>query len=240
MSTLLEKWHAVLNVHRSPGYPPLPAALLRLRRLFKEYHEPDTLGLIERLARDGIVMTVFMTGALMERYTAWAVKIQGMGCEVGLHGYRHHSPNRMSADRFEDDLRRCIHAFQRAGIAFSGYRAPNLAMTTGCYAILKRLGIAYSSSVLCSGAPDDPIERCIAFMDVPLVLHAPGAADIKEALRPHLLPGRILCFHPYGLLGTRYGPVARQILLDSGLRAITITQQLRGAEGLCISVDFGA
>lgn len=240
MSTLLEKWHAVLNVHRSPGYPSLPVALLRLRRLFREYREPDTLGLIERLARDGIVMTVFMTGALMERYAAWAVKIQGMGCEVGLHGYRHHSPNRMSADRFEDDLRRCILAFRRAGVAFSGYRAPNLAMTAGCYAILKRLGIAYSSSVLCSGAPGDPMERCIALMDIPLILHNPDAAGVGEALRPHLLAGSILCIHPYGLLGTRYGPVTRQLFLDSGLRAITIAEQLRGAEGLCISVDFGA
>lgn len=240
MSTLLEKWHAVLNVHLTPGYPCLPVSLVRLHRLFKEYRESDTLGLIERLARDGIVTTVFMTGALVERYMDWALKIQSMGCELGLHGYYHHSPNRMSANRFEDDLRRCILAFQRAGIAFSGYRAPNLAFPRDYYPVLKRLGIAYSSSVLCSGAPHDPMERCIAFMDVPLILHNPGADGIQEALRPHLLAGKILCFHPYGLLGVRYGTVTRQLLLDSGLRTSTIAEQLLGAEGLCLSVDFGA
>ncbi len=240
MSTLLEKWHAVLNVHRTPGYPPLPVALLRLRSLFREYRESDTRGLIERLAGDGVRITVFMTGALLERHAAWAVRIQGMGCEVGLHGYRHHSPDRMSAGLFEDDLRRCIMAFEKAGIAFSGYRAPNLAMTTGCYPVLRRLGIAYSSSMLCSKSPNDPMERCISFMDVPLVLHKPNPADIECALRPHLLAGRVLCLHPYGLLGTRYGPVTRRLLLDSGLRAVTMAEQLRGAEGLCISVDFGA
>ncbi|MCC6450368.1 MAG: hypothetical protein IT574_07395, partial [Candidatus Aureabacteria bacterium] len=128
----------------------------------------------------------------------------------------------------------------KAGIAFSGYRAPNLAMTTGCYPVLRRLGIAYSSSMLCSKSPNDPMERCISFMDVPLVLHKPNPADIECALRPHLLAGRVLCLHPYGLLGTRYGPVTRRLLLDSGLRAVTMAEQLRGAEGLCISVDFGA
>ncbi len=240
MSGLLEKWHAVLNVHRTPGYPPLPLALFRLRRLFKEYREPDTIGLIELLARDGIPLTVFITGSLVGRHAGWALRLQQMGCEVGLHGYRHHSPNRMPADRFEADLRRCIRAFEGAGIAFSGYRAPNLAMTPGCYPILRRLGVAYSSSLLCSGAPRDPMERCIAFMDVPLVLHDPGPDEIREALRPHLLPGAILCFHPYGLLGTRHGRATRQLLVDSGLRTVTIAEQLRGAQGLAVSVDFGA
>lgn len=240
MSTLLEKWHAVLNVHRTPGYPSLPIALFRLHRLFKEYSEPDTLGLIELLARDGIPLTVFMTGSLVGHYAGWALRLQGMGCEVGLHGHRHHSPNRMPAGRFEADLRRCIRAFEDAGIAFSGYRAPNLAMTPGCYPILKRLGIAYSSSVLCAGAARDPMERCIAFMDIPLILRDPGPEDVREALRPHLRPGAILCFHPYGLLGTRHGRATRQLLIDSGLRTVTIAEQLRGVEGLVVSVDFGA
>jgi peptidoglycan/xylan/chitin deacetylase (PgdA/CDA1 family) len=208
--------------------------------LFKEYREPDTLGLIELLARDGIPLTVFMTGSLVGRHAGWALRLQQMGCEVGLHGYHHHSPNRMPADRFEADLRRCIRAFEGAGIAFSGYRAPNLAMTPGCYPILRRLGVAYSSSLLCSGASRDPMERCIAFMDVPLVLHDPGPGEIREALRPHLLPGAILCFHPYGLLGARHGRATRQLLVDSGLRTVTIAEQLQGAQGLAVSVDFGA
>ncbi len=185
-------------------------------------------------------MTLFLTGAFVGKNAGWSSKMQGLGCEIGLHGYRHLSPNRLSKAGFENDLRRCIRAFREAGLPFNGYRAPNLAMTPGCYPILRRLGVAYSSSLLCSGASRDPMERCIAFMDVPLVLHDPGPGEIREALRPHLLPGAILCFHPYGLLGTRHGRVTRQLLVDSGLRTVTIAEQLRGAQGLAISVDFGA
>lgn len=240
MSTLREKWHAGLNVWRTSGGLSAPSALLRFYRCATRCDAATTRAYLEGLVRNGLRITVFATGSFIEKNTDWALRMQGLGCEIGLHGYHHLSPNRMAPARFEADLKRCIAAFRRAGISFSGYRAPNLAMAPGCYPVLRRLGIAYSSSLLCSAARLDPMERCIAFMDVPLILHDPGPEEIAHTLRPHLLPGRVLCVHPYGFLGTRHGPVTRQLLLDCDLRTITIAEQLRGDEGLALSVDFGA
>jgi len=240
VSTLREKWHAGLNVRKtSGGLSPL-GALLRFHRCFRGYDPAATRAYLERLAREGVRMTLFLTGSFVGEHADWALKMQELGCEIGLHGFRHLSPNRLSAAGFEGDLRRCIRAFREARLSFSGYRAPTLAMSLPCYPVLKRMGIAYSSSWLCADAPDEPLERCIAFMDVPFILHHPGEDAVRETLLPHLSAGKILCLHPYGLLGTRYGPITRRLLLDSGLRAVTIAEQLRGAEGLSVSVDFGA
>jgi peptidoglycan/xylan/chitin deacetylase (PgdA/CDA1 family) len=165
--------------------------------------------------------------------------MQSLGCELGLHGYAHLSPNRLSATRFESDLKRCIAAFNQAGIRHRGYRAPNLAFHQSYYSILKKHGITYSSSLLCSEQRVDPMEKCIAFMDIPYILHNPGPEKIIGTLNNYFKPGNILCFHPYGLFATRYETVLRKLILDTGLQTITIAGNLQGGNGVCLSVDFG-
>ena len=159
MSTLREKWHAGLNVWRTSGGLSAPSALLRFYRCATRCDAATTRAYLEGLVRNGLQITVFATGSFIEKNTGWALRMQGLGCEIGLHGYHHLSPNRMTPARFETDLQRCIAAFRRAGISFSGYRAPNLAMAPGCYPVLRRLGIAYSSSLLCSLSPLPPVVK---------------------------------------------------------------------------------
>ena len=239
MSTIREKWHAVLSIQQTPGYPFLPIALLRLIRLFRSYDEGETLNFIERFARDGNRITIFITGTFLERNFDWTLRLQTLGCEIGLHGYHHLSPNRMPPRQFEVDLQKCIQSFERAGIQYRGYRAPNLAFPSSFYPILKKLGIRYSSSLLCSGKAPDLMEQCIDFMDVPMIFHDPGREEIRKIVRQYFKTGNILCLHPYGLLGTVYGDLTRQLLLDTGLRTITIAEKVDGGEGLCLSIDFG-
>ncbi|MDD5556356.1 MAG: polysaccharide deacetylase family protein [bacterium] len=223
---------------RTPGYPPLPAAILRLCRLYAACDEDEICAALHQWAREGIRTTVFVTGAFMERKGERCVALAKAGCELGLHGYRHLSPGRIAPHRFEADLASCVRAFKRRGIHASGYRAPHLSFPASLYPVLRRMGIRYSSSRLCQHDRAEPMEQCISFMDVPMLLHLPSENAVLDALRQHFAEGKILCLHPYGLLGRRRHLV-RRLLVDSGLRAVTIAEKLDGGKGMCISVDFG-
>jgi peptidoglycan/xylan/chitin deacetylase (PgdA/CDA1 family) len=240
MSNLREKLHAAVNLRQVSGAIPYPLALLRFLRIYLRYDESIVLAQIaDFLRRNGIRLTVFVTGASLARRCAEARAFADLGCEIGLHGFRHYSPNRVSQRCFEDDLARCLAAFNAHSLNPRGYRAPNLAMRADAYPILRRRGVAYSSSVMLPRKGLEPMELGVHFQDFPIILERHSPEEARRAIREHIMSGHILCLHPYGLFHPRFHGMLAGLVREMATEPITLAEKATGGQGPCMTLDLG-
>jgi len=99
----------------------------------------------------GVKATFFTLGWVAERYPALIRRIADAGHEVANHGWDHARVFTMTAEQFNDDLRRSRSAIEdAAGQRVSGYRAPSFSIDTRtpwAHAVLAEADYTYSSSV---------------------------------------------------------------------------------------------
>jgi polysaccharide deacetylase family protein (PEP-CTERM system associated) len=99
----------------------------------------------------GVKATFFTLGWVAERYPALIRRIADAGHEVASHGWDHARVFTMTAEQFNDDLRRSRSAIEdAAGQRVSGYRAPSFSIDTRtpwAHAVLAEADYTYSSSV---------------------------------------------------------------------------------------------
>jgi len=240
MSNLREKLFAAANLRRVSGTLPYPVALFRFLSIYLQYDESDVLArIVSFLRRNGIRLTVFVTGGSLARKCAEVRALAALGCEIGLHGFRHYSPDRISPRLFETDLTRCLAAFRAQSLNPRGYRAPNLAMRTDAYPILRRHGVTCSSSVMLPREGLDPMELGVHFQDFPIILERPSPEEARCAMREHIIGGNILCLHPYGLLHPRFHAMLASLMRERGVEPITLAEKASGRQGPCMTLDLG-
>ncbi|GAB7092785.1 polysaccharide deacetylase [Halorubrum luteum] len=106
---------------------------------------PRILELFERYDRR---CTFFIPGKIAEDWPETVQAIHDAGHEIGLHGYRHINPARLSPEEEENELIRSIEVFEDLiGERPIGYRSPAGDFSDNSFDILARNEIIYDSSL---------------------------------------------------------------------------------------------
>jgi hypothetical protein len=122
-----------------PNYPShVPAAMIDLLNLFKQFHAK---------------VTCFICGDLARAFPKIVQKIEAEGHEIACHSDLHIPLDKLTPDTFKQDLKNNIEALRQAGVSSEivGFRAPIFSLTektSWAYDVLRDLGFLYSSSVL--------------------------------------------------------------------------------------------
>jgi polysaccharide deacetylase family protein (PEP-CTERM system associated) len=107
---------------------------------------------LDLLARHHVRATFFVVGELARREPRLLARIAQAGHELGCHGDRHLTLDRLSPETFASDLRSNRRAVEEAaGQRVQGFRAPLLSLThktAWAHTVLAGEGFVYSSSVL--------------------------------------------------------------------------------------------
>ncbi len=180
---------------------------------------PGRIGLVmprilSSLDRHGAKATFFVLGSLLETNAAlWPGLLAG-GHELACHGWDHRPLSQMDAHGLEQDLGRCLGAWERLALPRpSGYRAPCfgvVAENAGWVAeVLSANGFAYDSSVFPIarsgyGMPGSPVVPYPLAGDGSALMEMPVAAAGPEGRRIPAGGGAWMRFMP--------GPVHRAIL----------------------------
>ncbi|MCK4512305.1 polysaccharide deacetylase family protein [bacterium] len=119
--------------------------------------EDDTRHLLDVLEQHNAKATFFVVGWLAARTPDTLREIVRRGHQIGLHGYFHTPPNRMSEVEFQEDLLRCQREIVAiTGVTARGYRAPFFGVRDCSFSyveVLRRCGFSYDASVLASFLP---------------------------------------------------------------------------------------
>jgi len=106
---------------------------------------PRILDLFDRYDRK---CTFFIPGKVAEDWPETVQRIHDAGHEIGLHGYRHRNPARLSPEEEEEELVRAIQVFEDlVGERPVGYRSPAGDFSNHSFDILARNGVIYDSSL---------------------------------------------------------------------------------------------
>jgi peptidoglycan/xylan/chitin deacetylase (PgdA/CDA1 family) len=112
----------------------------------------DTVGLpriLDLLAGHGLKQTFFFPAWCMEQYPELVDAVQQGGHELGLHGYLHEWPNRLSVPEERSLIRRSLEVFESvAGTRPVGWRAPWGAFSESSAELLIEEGFIYDSSLM--------------------------------------------------------------------------------------------
>lgn len=104
---------------------------------------------LERMAQEGIYMTVFVLGSIAEERPGLVRRIFEMGHEIGCHSLNHDLVYDMSDNRFREETARARDAISNIiGREVLGYRAACYSMTNCKLDILWDLGFVYDSSFI--------------------------------------------------------------------------------------------
>lgn len=104
--------------------------------------------LLDLFRSQGVRASFYVPGLTAETYPEMLDAILDGGHELGLHGYFHEIVADVSDAEFTGALEASLDLFQRrAGIRPVGFRSPAWEMTPFMLAELRRLGLAYDSSL---------------------------------------------------------------------------------------------
>jgi polysaccharide deacetylase family protein (PEP-CTERM system associated) len=110
---------------------------------------PGVIPFLERMAQEGIYMTVFVLGSIADQNPGLVKQICEMGHEIGCHGLNHDLVYHMSDRKFRDETTRARDMISDAvGCAILGYRAPCYSMTNSKLDLLWDMGFVYDSSFI--------------------------------------------------------------------------------------------
>lgn len=94
--------------------------------------EKNTDRILYLLGQRGVRATFFILGWVAERCPSLVKRIQGLGHEIGCHGYAHQAIYDGTREDFERDLRRAKFAIENVtGRMLKSYRAPSFSITSG-------------------------------------------------------------------------------------------------------------
>lgn len=104
--------------------------------------------ILQLLARHGLRSTFFVPGRVAERHPGRVEEIVAAGHELGLHGYTHRSPAKLSRDEEEDELVRSKAILEGFGASVVGYRSPSWEFSAHTVDLLSSHGLRYSSNFM--------------------------------------------------------------------------------------------
>ena len=142
----------LVSMDLEPFYPA------RAGRNFRHTPVPELVDGFLRLLREANChATFFVVGELARKFPDLIARIVDERHEVGCHGDRHITLDRLGPDEFRRDLEANREALEAAGATgVVGFRAPIFSLTAAsawAYPALRELGFAYSSSVLPAASP---------------------------------------------------------------------------------------
>jgi len=206
-NTPRELAHALWKGWRTrPSTPTFLRELTLLPRLMARRDHGGLLRRLERLARAGIPLTVFVTGSFARGMGDWLTECRDQGHEIGAHSDRHLALPWIDPAEARRQILRCRDEVGRVvERPIAGFRAPFLLWTEPLYAAVAEAGFAYSSSIYGRQAErHGPLtELPVVFEDYPHLLAGAGPADVARLLA-QLPEAAVLCLHPYAFFSPGY------------------------------------
>lgn len=112
---------------------------------------PNTLRLLDLLARHKVLATFFVLGWIAERWPDLVRRIRSAGHELACHGYDHRRVTALSPDEFRRDVRKSKDILEQiGGHEILGYRAPTYSIVRSnlwALDVLLEEGFRYDSSI---------------------------------------------------------------------------------------------
>jgi peptidoglycan/xylan/chitin deacetylase (PgdA/CDA1 family) len=102
--------------------------------------------LVAVLERHGCGATIPISCVTLQRHPHTVYHYLDRDVEFAIHGYRHIDYSQLSQPEQQDQLRRAVLAFNRAGIQPRGFRGPYLRWNTDTLKSLRQQGLVYDSS----------------------------------------------------------------------------------------------
>ena len=157
--------------------------------------EHQTLKILKILEESSVSATFFCLGWVAERHPALLRSISDAGHEIGSHGMDHRRIFALTAQDFDQDIRRTKGLLEdTSGSRVKGYRAPSFSMnsdTWSYYQLLEKAGYLYSSSVVpaktdhygMKGLPRVPFYPISDsnFIEVPMTVAQIGAKTLPSS-----------------------------------------------------------
>jgi peptidoglycan-N-acetylglucosamine deacetylase len=113
-----------------------------------EFSAVGTVRLLNLLEARAIAATWFVPGHTADTYPSLCRDIVRGGHELGLHGYAHEHPSRLSPEREREVTRRAFEVLGALeGRAPRGSRAPSWDLSASTLDILAEVGLVYDSSL---------------------------------------------------------------------------------------------
>jgi peptidoglycan-N-acetylglucosamine deacetylase len=97
--------------------------------------------------------TFFIVGELAEKFPKQIKQIIKDGHEIASHGLTHRNLKTLTFDELEKEVSQSKKILEKLGAKVKGFRAPRGEAPTELYAVLKKYGYYYSSSVIASWFP---------------------------------------------------------------------------------------
>ena len=141
--------------------------------------EKNTDRILDLLGQRGVKATFFVLGWVAERCPDLVKRIQGLGHEIGCHGYAHKAIYDGTYEEFERNLRRAKEVIENiTGRALKSYRAPSFSITSRtmwALGVLAEEGFENDSSIFpidhdLYGIPDAPRFPYIKVLDIEHVI----------------------------------------------------------------------
>jgi peptidoglycan/xylan/chitin deacetylase (PgdA/CDA1 family) len=104
--------------------------------------------LLEVLEKHAVKGSFFIPGVNVELYPETVQSIIDAGHELGLHGYTHTPPARLSRSEESDELDRAFDLLTGAGGAITGYRSPSWDVSPHTLDLLEAKGLVYASQFM--------------------------------------------------------------------------------------------
>ena len=106
-----------------------------------------TKRILDLFKRHQLPLTCYIPGVTAERFPDPCKMMRDAGCEIGLHGYTHKAPDKMTLEEERAELERGIKVLEDVlGVRPKGYRAPWLRPSHNTYSLLMEHGFEYDAS----------------------------------------------------------------------------------------------
>jgi peptidoglycan/xylan/chitin deacetylase (PgdA/CDA1 family) len=103
--------------------------------------------ILDLLDRHGIRATFFVPGVVAEGYPEAVEPIVAAGHELGLHGYTHDAPDRLSPEAEQEQLDRAYEILSPLADV-RGYRSPSWEVSPRTLDLLEKKGLLYASQMM--------------------------------------------------------------------------------------------
>jgi peptidoglycan/xylan/chitin deacetylase (PgdA/CDA1 family) len=109
--------------------------------------------ILDALKRHAVKATFFVVGQNVERYPDRIRRILDEGHEIGVHGYTHTPPQRLTPAEEEAELVKALDLLRGVGADVTGYRSPSWDVSPVTLDLLDKHGFLYSSQMMADIRP---------------------------------------------------------------------------------------
>lgn len=179
---------------------------------FDDGPDPQTLKILELLAKEDIKATFFVKGMNVEKFPDIAKKIVESGCEIGNHSFTHPVlPNLDAAKVREEIVKTQEIVKEKAGVSPVVFRAPNLKYDAKVWTVLNELQLKAINS-----------NASVSDWD-----KATTKEQIIERATVKVVPGSIILMHTWPGKTLEALPEVIKYLKENGYKFATISQMLK-------------